>query len=180
MKDYLITEQFVKSPSSFPTNTKYINVLHDRPPEFFHKCNTEEIHNLMIRYQNDFSDCFVTHYDNISNNEKENNTRTIQPNDEIVEQTLFTIKKKKKTSNNTITTNSIEFEYKMKQNRPALLVSSTSWTPDEDFNILLNALLSLEQMIQSRCNSSTEKDTECKDKYSFPKIVVTVTGKVRK
>eukprot|EP00041_Stephanoeca_diplocostata_P039226 m.1600846 g.1600846 ORF g.1600846 m.1600846 type:complete len:481 (-) comp25352_c1_seq1:8447-9889(-) len=48
-------------------------------------------------------------------------------------------------------------------NRPALVVSSTSWTPDEDFGILLTALEMYE--------------TACADNSSLPPIVCIITGK---
>ncbi|KAL9716021.1 mannosyltransferase [Leucoagaricus gongylophorus] len=52
----------------------------------------------------------------------------------------------------------------LRQDRPALLVSSTSWTPDEDFSILLEALSIYELRATTR---------NC----SLPKILVIVTGK---
>lgn len=50
--------------------------------------------------------------------------------------------------------------------RPALVVSSTSWTPDEDFSILLDALNAYELRAQDQ--QSTGK---------LPKLLVVVTGK---
>ncbi|KAM5331229.1 chitobiosyldiphosphodolichol beta-mannosyltransferase isoform 1-T1 [Glossophaga mutica] len=47
--------------------------------------------------------------------------------------------------------------------RPALLVSSTSWTEDEDFSVLLAALEKLEQLILNG--------------ESFPSLVCVITGK---
>jgi len=54
----------------------------------------------------------------------------------------------------------------LRQDRPALLVSSTSWTPDEDFSILLEALSIYEL-------HATIRKPSC----SLPKILVIVTGK---
>lgn len=55
--------------------------------------------------------------------------------------------------------------YELRQDRPALLVSSTSWTPDEDFSVLLEAL----ERFDSRAASG--------DSPSLPFVVVVVTGK---
>lgn len=51
-------------------------------------------------------------------------------------------------------------EYKYRENRPILCLSSTSYTPDEDFNVLVKALDILDNKLESQ--SSTEK--------RFPKL----------
>ena len=51
----------------------------------------------------------------------------------------------------------------LRPDRPALLVSSTSWTPDEDFSILLEALDTYDRVARV--------DAE------LPKVLVIVTGK---
>lgn len=56
--------------------------------------------------------------------------------------------------------------YHLREDRPALLVSSTSWTPDEDFSILLDALKVLHKKIESKPKNTT-----------FPQVIVVVTGK---
>lgn len=52
--------------------------------------------------------------------------------------------------------------------RPALLVSSTSWTPDEDFGVLLHAL----QMYDK-----TACDSHIGDSNQLPNIILVITGK---
>jgi beta-1,4-mannosyltransferase len=54
----------------------------------------------------------------------------------------------------------------LRQDRPALLVSSTSWTPDEDFHILCEAL----SVYEVRANAR-------KSKPPLPRLLVVVTGK---
>jgi beta-1,4-mannosyltransferase len=54
--------------------------------------------------------------------------------------------------------------------RPGLLVSSTSWTPDEDFGILLGAMEIYER--RARELSTTVGETE-----RLPKLMVVLTGK---
>ncbi|KAK9502969.1 hypothetical protein O3M35_011641 [Rhynocoris fuscipes] len=49
----------------------------------------------------------------------------------------------------------------LRPDRPALLVSSTSWTEDEDFNILLSALI----------------DYDKSDREDLPKLVCIITGR---
>lgn len=56
----------------------------------------------------------------------------------------------------------------MRPERPALVVSSTSWTEDEDFGILLAALRRYELKVRSRMDSEPS---------ALPKLLVIVTGK---
>lgn len=62
------------------------------------------------------------------------------------------------------TTKTIKGEVKLLDDRPGLLVSSTSWTPDEDFQILLDALIHYDKKA-------------AEDDVKYPKIVCVITGK---
>jgi len=53
----------------------------------------------------------------------------------------------------------------MRPDRPALIVSSTSWTPDEDFQILLDALI----VYEKTCLSAPNKE--------LPDLMCIITGK---
>ena len=55
--------------------------------------------------------------------------------------------------------------------RPALLVSSTSWTPDEDFDLLMRAIEQYEQ----RARHVNEESSSGRPR--LPKILLLVTGK---
>ena len=57
---------------------------------------------------------------------------------------------------------------KYRKDRPVFLLSSTSYTPDEDFMILVKALDELHDKVQTLRKSSS---------FRFPKIQVVVTGK---
>ena len=61
----------------------------------------------------------------------------------------------------------------LRPDRPALVVSSTSWTPDEDFKILLEALQIYEIRADEISGQSSPSSTEGK----LPKLLVIVTGK---
>lgn len=63
--------------------------------------------------------------------------------------------------NSTIFTRKLKDGIILNENRPAILVSSTSWTPDEDFGILLDALLKYDQKLGK----------------NLPKIIAFITGK---
>ena len=59
----------------------------------------------------------------------------------------------------------------LRTDRPALLVSSTSWTPDEDFSTLLEALGLYEKYAMQLATSPST----CHER--LPKLLVIVTGK---
>lgn len=131
MKDWLVR--------NFGIQHEKINVLYDRPPDFFQSTNVEEMHDLMNRIQDRF----------------EGRSPLLEGTNHP-SRTLFT---------KLVTNPSGKVEIMQREDRPALLVSSTSWTPDEDFSILLNALVTLERNMKENNN------------LRFPHVVVIVTGK---
>ena len=61
----------------------------------------------------------------------------------------------------------------LRSDRPALLVSSTSWTPDEDFGILLDALKQYEE----RARAANDDGSQSGSGHLLPKLLAIVTGK---
>lgn len=57
----------------------------------------------------------------------------------------------------------------LRSDRPALVVSSTSWTPDEDFGILLDAMLQYETRARELASQEAHRQ--------LPRMLVVVTGK---
>jgi beta-1,4-mannosyltransferase len=59
-------------------------------------------------------------------------------------------------------------------NRPAVIVSPTSWTADEDFSILLEAVVQYEALIDARTN---EVSSAASAGRPFPRLCILMTGK---
>ena len=57
----------------------------------------------------------------------------------------------------------------LRSDRPALVITSTSWTPDEDFDLLLHAL----QVYEKRAKQLRET----RHNAGLPKVLMIVTGK---
>ncbi|GJJ09397.1 hypothetical protein Clacol_003619 [Clathrus columnatus] len=98
-------------------------VLYDRPPSQFHRCLPSETHNL-----------FVQLIDSI-----QPSVNDIFPHYSVPTSTPFTHASPHPLSS-----------HSLREDRPALIVSSTSWSEDEDFNILLTALRNYEHSVRER------------------------------
>jgi len=123
-------------------------VLYDRPPEFFKRLSLKEAHEFLVSrpLKKAFKPC----------GEKLNMRITST-------ETLFTVKKEK--GKEKLGQPITSAKYLLREDRPALIVSSTSWTPDEDFGILLDAIDEYERIVQA------------KNDQSFPNIIFVITGK---
>ena len=134
---------------NFGVHGGHVRVLYDKPPLLFRPTKVQEQHDLFRKLMLEQNDG-LSQWLNKSESDKTHphNTKT----------TLFTkasIKKGKTT------------DIELRGDRPALLVSSTSWTPDEDFSILLRALNNLQALIDDYSNKNS----------TYPRVLVLVTGK---
>ncbi|KAL3917489.1 MAG: hypothetical protein SGILL_004689 [Bacillariaceae sp.] len=121
----------------FGVPAKRISVLHDCPNAMFRPQSSENNHELMLRLHEELcAACPKSWYHNL----------------DPKRQTLFTEQSPKNAK-----------ECLPRVNRPALITSSTSWTPDEDFSQLLEALIGLDKDITTQQLSL--------------KVMVVVTGK---
>ncbi|KAH9931275.1 glycosyltransferase family 33 protein [Fomitopsis serialis] len=61
----------------------------------------------------------------------------------------------------------------LRSDRPALIVSSTSWTPDEDFGILLDSMI----LYEKRARELSQERRADAPRKGLPRLLVIVTGK---
>ncbi|GAB2284430.1 hypothetical protein Dimus_018883 [Dionaea muscipula] len=137
-------------------------VLYDQPPEFFRPAKLEEKHELLCRLDNDLrqfrgvQDCIGLGCSGSDTNE--------------LHDTLFTTL--------------IDGSPTEKPTRPALIVSSTSWTPDEDFGILLEAAVMYDRRVSAILNEDDSSDERSlwkkmynEKRYLYPRLLFVITGK---
>ncbi|KAJ3758581.1 mannosyltransferase [Lentinula raphanica] len=143
-------------------------VLHDRPPKHFHRCSAQEIHDLFTRLQTPLSQ-----YKSLQDFLPESTTPFSTPLTDRKPSSDSSPAPSPTYTLDPISTTAPTYENvqppRLRPDRPALLVSSTSWTPDEDFGILLDALTQYEQ--------KADELSRTKDDHRLPRILMAVTGK---
>ncbi|KAG2345367.1 beta-1,4-mannosyltransferase [Suillus weaverae] len=141
-------------------------VLHDRPPSHFHKCPPLEVHELFIRLGRSMSPSLTDFLPSASLPYRTQLTE--------IHHGLPPYSASPASALSSLSTPSL------RKDRPALLVSSTSWTPDEDFGILLEALKLYESRAREvnliKCENSQSED-EPKEGRVLPRIWMVITGK---
>ncbi|XP_039031886.1 UDP-glycosyltransferase TURAN-like isoform X3 [Hibiscus syriacus] len=137
-------------------------VLYDQPPEFFCPTLLQEKHKLFCRLNRDLChplgvrDCVTITTTGIGSDDQ----------------------------NETLFTTQVGSDILLKPSRPALVVSSTSWTPDEDFGILLEAAVMYDRRVAALLdeNDSIDEGVLWKEisrgkQYLYPRLLFIITGK---
>ncbi|KAF8989299.1 hypothetical protein BDZ89DRAFT_1124604 [Hymenopellis radicata] len=158
-------------------------VLHDRPPRHFHHSSPQEVHDLLIKLKHLWTqpkvfdewlpECSIpysTPFTDTTGPSKTIESRIASPSP-----TSGISSKASNPFQTTIMTptrsmSPISGSYthihspRLRHDRPALVVSSTSWTPDEDFGVLKDALVLYEKRARNAPGT-------------LPKLLMVVTGK---
>ncbi|KAF8912892.1 beta-1,4-mannosyltransferase [Gymnopilus junonius] len=134
-------------------------VLYDRPPHHFHRSSAQETHELFCKLQQKLI--------------LETKIRDFLPTASIPFSTVMTQISERDspdTGSPSLSTYSEVLMPTSRSDRPALIVSSTSWTPDEDFSILLDALQIYDTQAQDLANKRQSKER-------LPKLLLHETWK---
>lgn len=134
MKYYLLQSTEIRVATN--SNDTSMRVLYDCPPSMFKVLNTKAQHAILSKLHSDLVSATPRSWQ-------------LQELDSTHE-TMLTMK-------------SGDSNYEIRHGRPALVTSSTSWTPDEDFGLLLDAVVTLNDRIVQQ--------------ESTLKVMVVVTGK---
>ncbi|RXW16582.1 hypothetical protein EST38_g9275 [Candolleomyces aberdarensis] len=158
-------------------------VLHDRPPRHFHRSSAQETHELFRKIQpliasqkglSDFLPKYSAPYSTpFTHTTREKSTLSPTISRAVASSALHSHRAIVSSQPNTPPAEGLPNYTEirapvLRPDRPALLVSSTSWTPDEDFSILLEAL----GMYESRA-----RELEATGGSPLPKLLAIVTGK---
>lgn len=136
-------------------------VLYDRPPEMFHACSVEETHRLMGRLQQQLTTQGIGQC-------LQHQLADAAAAHSGQQGTLLTCRPAAGGSNS-----KQQLQAAMRPGRPALVVSSTSWTPDENFGILLAAAQQYDTTAAGRDASSSSSSSSS----SYPDVVFVITGR---
>lgn len=148
LQDYLIQQNIV--------TTQNCRVLHDSPPAQFRLRTLTEQHQVLSKCNDIFRQVCPTAWFEGMNDNGENATTT-----------LFTQQEVPPTAPN----NRIRHRptIQPRPGRPSMVVSSTSWTPDEDMGLLLDAW----QLFDDFCKAKSSQDKDAGN----VKVVCVITGK---
>jgi beta-1,4-mannosyltransferase len=172
-------------PASLTPGRGHKVILHDRPPSHFHRATCQEIHEVIVKPLSPlstFRPCMILSqlflkYEPVLTVQPHMDKflpKTFEPYSTILTQTIpkstdTTTQDSTPSSLSSLSTYAELPAPKLRPDRPALLVSSTSWTPDEDFGILLDAL----KVYEARANELSASGAA----ETLPKLLVMVTGK---
>ncbi|KAL1732673.1 glycosyltransferase family 33 protein [Schizophyllum commune] len=151
MRDYLVREWDLQGHKI---------VLHDMPHGQFHRATPQEIHDLFIKLQ----PAFVA----------QPSLRDFLPKSSVPYSTPFTSTDGSDSAAQPTFTEIAPPH--LRRDRPALVVSSTSWTADEDFGVLIEALGAYEGTARKASEGAPGAASEGMAS-PLPKILCIVTGK---
>lgn len=150
-----------------------VYVLYDKPAEIFRPINWKEKHQFFLRMSKKIPEFGipVTESDNnsLGNNKDLDWTQKIKNYRCSEVETRFTCLMKTSKNNKNIIV--------PKPDRPALIISSTSWTEDEDFGILFKALEGYDRFLKILHLNNAHKNINDDLDYKPPRIVCVITGK---